>query len=747
MEELDLKFNIFTTEKNKTNNMLDFLVFDLRDVDLGIIILALQTAASPNLFQTIKEIVRDAIDNFAAQAQPLTAADNLEKLFNKINNAVKNKINRAEYGKIQSAFVYIKNNEVHFSLHNDFKIILIRKNRLFDIVKMTYGLPPRDYEKLFNRLYSGEIKAGDRLLITSSESWECLDTNKLPEICNKLSLKSAVEFIKNYLPEIGPYKLGGILLTAEIATPKEQTRYKTNNNLTPSESIRELINTEESTTLWLAPTPWRRFKKLPQYYKRLKAKINSKKIFSKRNTNKNVMGVFKKIITILFSLLFKIIKYIYTLSFSLFKLTFKHKNKGIPPYPNKKPISQPKRYTERINKNNFFKKLESYPQNFIYNINRFFRSFSHLPKTTKILFWSVIIIIIAFIFSLIMVQKNNQQKQVVNNFTESVNEIKELHTQANQATIFKDFSRARSLLIEANALINQLPTNNEKNEKIKKQLLEENSKQLNKANRLTIIPLPLELVNLSNIFKPSPDTIINFNGKLISTNSNTITLIDPENASVQIIELPSDIKKIEHILYENDNNLLIMHDNSKITRFNIDTSEAQNINNTIPIQRKDFPSVTLFNNRLYRLDPENNQIWRHLKKSGVFQNKQAWLTVPNDLHNSLNLAIDGYIYVLDRKKGIMQFSRGARTDWKFEDIEPSILSSTKIKTNENSDYLLILDPPNQRLLIYNKDGSFLQQFTSPVFNDLKDFTYIEKNKKFTAFLLNGNKIYVIQFSL
>ena len=56
-------------------------------------------------------------------------------------------------------------------------------------------------------------------------------------------------------------------------------------------------------------------------------------------------------------------------------------------------------------------------------------------------------------------------------------------------------------------------------------------------------------------------------------------------------------------------------------------------------------------------------------------------------------------------------------------------------------YIYILDSGNKRVVAVDKDGYIYQQYSSPLFDDLKDFVVLEKEKK--IYVLNGSIIYGI----
>ena len=740
------EYHPFVTEHDRPNSFLDFFVFDLEDVRLGLVIMAIQTNLPLEKFKAIKHIVRDNIENYATTTKPLASADAFEKVFAQINNQAKIHLNTADLGKINSILIYLKDKSLHFSLHGDFKFMMIRKNRLFDIIKMTYGLPPIDYDKLFARMYSGDIIPGDGLLISTSESWDCFDSGKIPEIFSKLPTEGAAEFLKNYLPSHSPHQLGGMIINLPAEKPKENFVKKT--FLSPSESINELLQTEVKTSQWLSPTPWNRFKKIDEIITLFRNKLKLKKTGLKTSTP--AVNISEKKYLRLAKILRKIKKIIPTIANLPLFFIRKKTNLNLMIRPKYKTPTKINEHKNDPRSKNSLSKILNWPKTFFYNMERTFRIIKKWPARTKWLFMISLLLIIAFSQSLTYLSNRNDLKKQTSNLNQTIEEIERLHTQANQATIFKDYSRARSLLLEANNLISQLPTDNKTGPENKQKLLADNEKYLGRANRLTIIPLPLEFTDLNEFFSENPNRLVLHNERLYVADQKILVSFDINSSEKKKINL-GNISSIEHILVENPENknsgLLILHDASNITMLNVASEELTPLNNTIEVNKNNIVDVAVYNTWLYRLDINNNQIWRHLRSANSFQSGQAWLQLPNDLSHSQSLAIDGLIYLIDKNSGLIQFNQGLKTTWQAEELDPPINNSQKISTSPASKYLYLLDPDNQRVVVYEKNGTFLQQITSPKFENLQDFAVTEKDNRIFVYLLNGSRINLIQFEL
>ncbi len=732
----------YVTEPKSSSNQIEFITFDLTDVKLGTFIVAIQSFLPEEHLAMIKEIIRDAINDFTTIARQITAVDHLEKIFTYVNRHTASILSTGDYRNIHVGLIYIKDDEMHFSLNGDFKLMLVRKNRVFDVIRMTYGLSPRSFDKFFSRMYSGALTENDNLIITTNESWDCFDTQKIPEIINKLPIHGAVEMLKSYLPENTTYRLGFML--AGIANTEQPADDRIiDQNLTPSESIKVLIDTEETTSAWLSPSPLQSLQKISSGAKSAINKLSkgtqpSKQVLTTASTfGVQILTAIKKTPNLIQTLVPKKSALPQAVSSAMTGTNVVTK--------------RPKKARNTAPKKSIMTQLKAIPKSILYQLDRLKKQYNRWPRNTKLLLVTALIMIVLFWQSVSLMNQRNQQQELNTYFNDQATEIENIQTQADQAMIFKDFARARSLLSESTNAIAALPTTTDQQATIKEELESINQEALQKANRLTVIPSPLALADISTSFKATPAHLAVGGNTIFAVSNNQMTAINPGSGEFVSLDLPNNIQNINHAISEDasdpDANIILFHDNTQITSLDTTSAEFTAINTSLPSNTSATPGLTIFNNRLYRIDRNNNQIVRHLRSGGSFQAGSNWLNAPFDLSNATALAIDGVIYVLDGNEGLVQFNQGEKTSWNFESIDPSLTQATKLYTTTDSNALYVLDPAYQRFLLFTKDGDFVQQFSSPEFNALTDMVVIEQGNQVTVYLLNGSTIYVVQFTV
>ena len=86
---------------------------------------------------------------------------------------------------------------------------------------------------------------------------------------------------------------------------------------------------------------------------------------------------------------------------------------------------------------------------------------------------------------------------------------------------------------------------------------------------------------------------------------------------------------------------------------------------------------------------------------------------------------------------------GVKKDFTVKELSEHVSSSAKIYTNANLEYLYIIDPPKQRIILFNKtNGNLIGQYTSNAFADLKNIVVSEIENR--MYVLSGDKVFVTE---
>jgi hypothetical protein len=175
---------------------------------------------------------------------------------------------------------------------------------------------------------------------------------------------------------------------------------------------------------------------------------------------------------------------------------------------------------------------------------------------------------------------------------------------------------------------------------------------------------------------------------------------------------------------------------------------------TAPIANKDawaLPvAVGSFFGNFYILDSQAGQILRYMPSAEGYTNPAEYYLsdqVTVDLSGAVDMAIDGFIYVLYADGTIRKFEAGVPVEFQITEIDKPFSRPAAIYTapDDVAQYLYIADAGNHRVVQLNKDGRFVRQFKprdedTVNFGTLRSIFVDELAGK--LYLLNDHALYI-----
>lgn len=151
-----------------------------------------------------------------------------------------------------------------------------------------------------------------------------------------------------------------------------------------------------------------------------------------------------------------------------------------------------------------------------------------------------------------------------------------------------------------------------------------------------------------------------------------------------------------------------------------------------------------WNGNLYVLDPAHNRILRHAADADGFGAPAFYLKDGTDVTKGVSIAIDGAVWVLDANGGVTSLLKGVRATYAASVVEPPMTAALRIRTTPKSEFFYILDSSPSRIVRVNKKtGTLVAQYESPSLDGATDFTVDESTK--TLLVSVGNQ--VLRFGL
>ncbi|MCF7906589.1 hypothetical protein K9L04_01490, partial [Patescibacteria group bacterium] len=407
------------------------------------------------------------------------------------------------------------------------------------------------------------------------------------------------------------------------------------------------------------------------------------------------------------------------------------------------------------------------------DFNKFFsKAYKHIKKYKnlyRISSVSLLVLIILITFTFRLKQESDKKKLAEEKYNTQIEEINLVHNEASSALIYNNYFKAKDLVKNAEELILELPEFTPEEKENKNNLLLENGEILKKAYKITTIETPEILIDFgiesieteqnstqdenNEEIAQSPVQEININKVLKTTNN--LYAFDYESQNIYSIE---DDKSIENknlsedigILIDGgefdkeDRELLFLNENNSLVSIENDDVDITDLSSSL--NPYEISNINFYASNVYFLDKVNDNIISIRRSTyGYYGSPSKWIKEDVDFKNVSSFAIDGYIYVAYQDGLIEKYLKGYKNNFYLDIVDPLLENIDKIWTEEDIEEMFVMDSKENRILIFNKDSSALiEQITSPVFDNLKDFTVDYNNE--IIYILNGDILYKVSYN-
>ncbi|MBI5465387.1 hypothetical protein HY946_02140 [Candidatus Gottesmanbacteria bacterium] len=152
-------------------------------------------------------------------------------------------------------------------------------------------------------------------------------------------------------------------------------------------------------------------------------------------------------------------------------------------------------------------------------------------------------------------------------------------------------------------------------------------------------------------------------------------------------------------------------------------------------------SLVDFATNVYLLDAKKGQIIKYVNTDNGFGEARNYLRpdVTPDFSQSVSMAIDGSIWILNAKGLISKFTQGRPDNFNISGLDIGFSSPQAIFTSDDAKNIYVLDSGNNRVVVLAKNGDYVSQYQWSGMNKATDMVANEALGK--ILLLSGSKIY------
>jgi len=150
-----------------------------------------------------------------------------------------------------------------------------------------------------------------------------------------------------------------------------------------------------------------------------------------------------------------------------------------------------------------------------------------------------------------------------------------------------------------------------------------------------------------------------------------------------------------------------------------------------------------FGSYLYILNTPERNVYRYLLGDDGLSDPIGWLVDKQgfDFETIESMAIDGDIWFTTQSGEILRYTQGSSSDFNIQELETPFDSPLKIATHPESDYLFILENSRQRLVVLQKDGTFVKEIISESLSAAD--TVAASRTEDAVFVVSGSLVYKI----
>lgn len=644
--------------------------------------------------ELISETIEERLHRFKDTLQDdVHIARRFEQLLQALNEDIAHIVSEHRSFPILDAHIVIGviyENQVYLSGIGNLSALFMHRTAqqryvLYELSEQFAAKEERSWDKIFSTVLDGELHPGDIFYVATRVSAREITFAELQDILTTLPASGSLKRIQQYLHRDTVY--GAICF--QISDKPESGPPKKEN---PMHSMERLDKTKESTAALLgeqAPDVSGFISKLTGP---LIKKLSAPGTRGYKSLLKRVTKVVLQLFTILLAGLIKILGLI--VKYSIIGL---RKLPGI------------------IKRGQEVVKEQPSPKQ---RIERGIYWFNTLPKVTKYAGLIVIALAIVLLSSLTISARHRSMQEQENTFNTLVSHVEEKMNAAQASLIYDDDTQARQLLQEASTLLATL----EPDGRTQKQTLDDLSAQLQDAFNDIEKIAPVDVSVLATLEQGAITHAIRVNDTIYAlTGEKQLYRLNALENSWQHIDTSNGaLGDIQTLIPTENGNALLIDANQQLGRINLSNGTLNPIvSGTEALLSAE--DVIEYNESVYILSAAGEQIIKMRERGDGYEAGTPWISsvdASTNLSKARALAIDGNIYILTDTT-VLSFLSGREQTFALQAISPALHDPVDIWTSPDTEYLYILEPSESRILVFDKSGLLIAQYTNNEFNSAK----------------------------
>lgn len=657
----------------------------------------------------------------------------------------------------------IRESDIIFSFYGHPQMVLFYKTKdglykKIDLVEQNKPAEENEKNQLFSQIIQGKIGPNDFFFAGTPHITEYFDHDRLEKIITTRTPKQSSEHLQRVLSEIkNDLSFGGIIINLQPGAAQPTIAIKSSpvQKGSSAKSLKNLFSSEKNTSNLLSPsflpkfedneqsdqkteTTYEMMGAIPEKNLRNKAEITSLHLRTRNPKHrvgdddesglqdfiKNTLVIIWKILKYIFRCFVLLVILIGTILSTLvrnFLLLFF----VITNYQNRR--------------NNILTEWTKWWKNLGENITR-------LPLITKILLTFSLVLALTFSGGIVYLRAQQQKTARASAYSLAMQNITTKADTAESSLVYNDTETALTNIKAAEKILKETTCLTSSEKTNCKNLENRLNNLLMKARKVTLVH-PQLLIDWSNLTQNNQlNKIFLLKNKIYGFGSSSPNIItyDPLIKESKLITPTITVNKFTAASVPKENDFaVLLYDNKNLAQFKSEDNSWRKIDIDYPNQNAVIDNIFVYNRKLYSLDTQNNQIYKHDSIKTGFGLGKEWLkNNTTDLNASVDLAVDGDIFAIKNSGSIYKFTSGATAPFTITELDPELTSANEIWTYNDLSYIYILDANNRRMIVLDKMGQLKKQIVVNEF--LHPSSMIVDEQKGVAYVLDNNKVYLIE---
>lgn len=360
-----------------------------------------------------------------------------------------------------------------------------------------------------------------------------------------------------------------------------------------------------------------------------------------------------------------------------------------------------------------------------------------IPNLSKILIGSFVIVLGIFL-AITLIPHTPYSFVTGNNISDELIALEKVINEGESKLIYNNRDDARVLITQAQQQLQVVKIRNNNEQQFANTLSSKIDRLVSQLRNITLIEQQTALVSSTGIITPDIRSMIQV--------ENTLYFFDNANKTASSVDISSHASTtisgtfdtaVRSAKTDENKNVYILTESNKL--YSVKGGKIQQVN--LQISPDDvIADFEFYNDRLYTLIPNKNQIYRHPVITGGFGSGVTWVQQSGvNLSNAVSFKIDASIWVLTSDGRIMNLFKGAQKPFQIAPVEPPLTTASILYKNSDQSRIFIFDQKNNRIVyIDTPDGKLLTQYYSPSLGDITALT-IDQTKKI-AYVATGKDI-------